>query len=133
MNFKLIKRNKLKNCTAENTSMFSLSGQQKNAKVVNIVDGDTVDVVFKHNKKINKWRCRLYGIDTPETRTRDLEEKQKGLAAKEYTREQLENKMITLHCRNFDAFGRLLVDIFSKDECFNVKLLELGYANEYKK
>ena len=54
-------------------------------KIVRVVDGDTVDVdidlgfgVWMHNERV-----RLHGIDTPESRTRDLEEKKFGLLAKD--------------------------------------------------
>jgi micrococcal nuclease len=53
------------------------------AKVVRVVDGDTIDALidlgFDIHKKI---RIRMVGINTPESRTRDLEEKKLGLAAK---------------------------------------------------
>ena len=54
-----------------------------NAKVIRVVDGDTVDALvdlgFSTFKKV---RIRMMGINAPESRTRDLEEKAKGLAAK---------------------------------------------------
>ena len=51
--------------------------------VKRIIDGDTIDVVFDLGFDTSvKQRIRLYGINTPETRTRNKEEKQKGLAAK---------------------------------------------------
>ena len=55
-------------------------------KVVKIIDGDTVDVDIDlgFGVWLHKERIRLFGIDTPESRTRDLEEKKYGLAAKEY-------------------------------------------------
>ena len=64
-----------------------------NAKVMRVVDGDTLDLEIDlgFNIKINE-RVRLFGIDTPETRTRDLEEKKRGLEAKEYVREQRKKK-----------------------------------------
>ena len=54
-------------------------------KVTRVVDGDTVDVDIDLGFGVwmNKERVRLYGIDTPESRTRDLEEKKYGLLAKE--------------------------------------------------
>ena len=54
------------------------------AKLINIVDGDTVDVDIDlgFGVWLHKERIRLYGIDTPESRTRDLEEKKYGLMAK---------------------------------------------------
>jgi len=54
-------------------------------KVARVVDGDTVDVDIDLGFGVwmHKERVRLYGIDTPESRTRDLEEKKYGLLAKE--------------------------------------------------
>ena len=55
-------------------------------KIVKIVDGDTVDVDIDlgFGVWLRKQRVRLVGIDTPESRTKDLEEKKYGLAAKEF-------------------------------------------------
>ena len=48
-----------------------------------VIDGDTldVDIDLGFNVILYKQRLRLFGINTPEVRTRDLEEKQKGLSA----------------------------------------------------
>ena len=63
-----------------------------NAKVDRVVDGDTVDALvdlgFDTWKKV---RIRLHGLDAWESRTRNLEEKKKGLAAKQYLIDQLES------------------------------------------
>ena len=55
-------------------------------KVTRVVDGDTVDVDIDLGFGVwmHKERVRLYGIDTPESRTRDLDEKKYGLIAKEH-------------------------------------------------
>ena len=62
-----------------------VSVYEYSCKIVRVVDGDTVDVdidlgfgVWMHNERV-----RLHGIDTPESRTRDLEEKKFGLLAKD--------------------------------------------------
>ena len=54
-----------------------------NAILERVVDGDTIDVTLDlgFNVKLHKQRCRLAGIDTPESRTRDLAEKALGKAA----------------------------------------------------
>ena len=61
-----------------------------NCKIVKVVDGDTVDVdidlgfgVWMRNERV-----RLYGIDAPESRTRDKEEKKYGLASKKYVQDR---------------------------------------------
>ncbi len=59
---------------------------QYRCKIIKIIDGDTVDVDIDlgFGVWLHKERVRLFGIDTPESRTRDLEEKKYGLAAKGY-------------------------------------------------
>ena len=66
-----------------------------------VVDGDTVDVTLDLGFNIlYNSRIRLHGIDAPESRTRDLEEKARGLAAKERVKEatkeieSLKNKVL---------------------------------------
>ena len=56
-----------------------------NATIERVVDGDTIDVTLDlgFDVRLHKQRCRLAGIDTPESRTRDLAEKKLGLDAKE--------------------------------------------------
>ena len=59
-----------------------------NATIRRWVDGDTVDVTLDLGFDIlYNNRIRLYGINTPESRTRDLEEKERGLAAKDRVKE----------------------------------------------
>ena len=59
--------------------------------VVKIIDGDTVDVDIDlgFGVWLKKQRIRLHGIDTPESRTRDLEEKRYGLMAKAFLTQQI--------------------------------------------
>ena len=64
-----------------------------NAKLDRVVDGDTVDATV--DLGFDTWkhiRVRLVGINTPETRTRDLEEKARGLAAKDFVIEMFKKK-----------------------------------------
>ena len=110
-------------------------------KMVRVVDGDTVDVdidlgfgVWMHNERI-----RLYGIDTPESRTRDLEEKKYGLLAKEYVLKALpigsEQILITMKDKT-GKFGRVLGTLFTHENDvpldINRFLLIKGYVREYK-
>ena len=55
-----------------------------NAILEKVIDGDTIDVTLDlgFDVKLHKQRVRLAGIDTPESRTRNLEEKALGLKAK---------------------------------------------------
>jgi len=60
-------------------------------KIVRVIDGDTtdVDIDLGFGVWLKKQRIRFYGIDTPESRTRDLEEKKYGLAAKAFVEAHL--------------------------------------------
>lgn len=82
-------------------------------KIRKIVDGDTVDVDIDlgFNTWINNERVRLYGIDTPESRTRDLEEKKFGLYAKSIVEKYLpvgSNQTLVTHLDKVGKFGRTL-------------------------
>jgi len=82
-------------------------------KVTRVVDGDTVDVDIDlgFGVWLHKERVRLYGIDTPESRTRDLEEKKYGLIAKEHIKAFMPvGSMQTLVTMKDKAgkFGRIL-------------------------
>jgi len=82
-------------------------------KIVKIIDGDTVDVDIDlgFGVWLKKQRIRLYGIDTPESRTRDLEEKKYGLVAKEFVEAHLpvgETRTLTTIKDKTGKYGRIL-------------------------
>jgi len=82
--------------------------------VTRIVDGDTVDVDIDLGFKITmkKQRVRLMGIDTPESRTRDLEEKFYGKQAKKFLTEILKDSNIELVVHDKGKFGRIIGELF---------------------
>ena len=81
--------------------------------IIKVVDGDTVDVDIDlgFGVWVKKQRSRLYGIDTPESRTRDLEEKKYGLIAKEFVQSHLPvgetRTLITVQDKT-GKYGRIL-------------------------
>lgn len=98
-----------------------------------IVDGDTLDVHIDlgYSVKLYKQRVRLIGIDTPESRTRDLEEKKLGLAAKERLKELCGDKII-LRSHGKGKYGRILGEIYTEDGIDICKtLIKEGHAVEY--
>ena len=107
------------------------------AKLVRVVDGDTCDAMIDLGFDVwVKNRIRFYGVDTWESRTRDLEEKAKGLEAKAYVKDLLENSdegkfSIISHGRG--KYGRVLGEIFVKghEKSVNELLKENGHAYEY--
>ena len=112
------------------------------AKLDRVIDGDTIDVNIDLGFDINvKKRVRFTGINTPESRTRDLEEKKLGLAAKDRVQSILaENDCFIIESKKLGKFGRVLGEVFvnivdSVESKENVSLIELlkieGHAVEY--
>ena len=109
------------------------------AQVVKVIDGDTVDVDIDLGFGI--WlkdeRVRIMGIDTPESRTRDKEEKVFGNAAKDRLKEMLGKDTVLRTQVNKDGedmkgkFGRLLGDFVYEDSTVAKTLVEEGHAVEY--
>ena len=100
-----------------------------------VVDGDTVDVTLDLGFDIlYNNRIRLLGIDTPESRTRDLEEKALGLAAKDRVKELCPVGSTVILRTTKDGkgkFGRILGEIFVEEQSVNKLLVEEGHAVEY--
>ena len=108
------------------------------AQVTRVVDGDTIDALVDLGFDIHKSiRIRLVGMNAPESRTRDLEEKKLGLAAKTRLIEILqsnENKFV-LESQGVGKYGRCLGELFitmdEKETCINKQLILEGHAYEY--
>jgi micrococcal nuclease len=107
-------------------------------KVENVVDGDTIDVLIDLGFDILfQSRVRLAGIDTPESRTKDLKEKALGLESKEYLKKALKDaKSVVIKTEKMDSsekYGRILgwVYINGDTESLNDKMINDGYAWGY--
>ena len=100
-----------------------------------VIDGDTVDVDIHlgFNVVLSKQRVRLHGIDTPESRTRNKEEKVRGLISKEYLKNICESSSIRLQSKDRGKFGRILGVLYKDDETISVnqKMCEEGFAVPY--
>ena len=106
------------------------------AEVTRVVDGDTVDAFVDLGFDMHsKQRVRLYGINTPECRTRDKEEKKAGLAAKARLKEMLsENKnrcVIKTRLDKKGKYGRVLGVLYVNECDLNTKLMKEGHAKKY--
>ena len=113
------------------------------AKLERVVDGDTIDALIDVGFDIwVKKRIRYKGIDTWESRTRDLAEKEKGLAAKQRNKDLLEivsakPGYFRLKSYGVGKYGRVLGEIFIQDKdglqmCINDMLIQEGHAYVYE-
>ena len=106
------------------------------AQLLRVVDGDTVDAMIDLGFDVwVKRRIRFMGVDAWESRTRDKEEKKKGLLAKAYTKEMLEadKGLFTLRSYGAGKYGRVLGELFIKGhrDSLNDLLKIHGHAYEY--
>jgi micrococcal nuclease len=107
-------------------------------KVENVVDGDTIDVLIDLGFDILfQSRVRLAGIDTPESRTKDLAEKALGLEAKEYLKKHIKDaKTVVIKTEKMDSsekYGRILGWVYINGETvsLNDMMINDGYAWGY--
>lgn len=105
-----------------------------NATVDRVVDGDTIDVTI--DLGFNIWvkeRLRLYGLNTPETRTKDLEEKERGLKAKKYVEHQVNSNggQIQVLSLGKGKYGRVLAEIWVGKNNINELLIANNHAEVY--
>jgi micrococcal nuclease len=104
-----------------------------NATLERIVDGDTIDVTLDlgFNVKLHNQRCRLAGIDTPESRTTNLEEKALGLKAKERLKELCIGSF-KIQSLGTGKYGRILAIPYTEDgQDVCQMLVSEGHAVEY--
>ena len=106
------------------------------AKIIKVIDGDTVDVDIDlgFGMIFSKQRIRLYGIDTPESRTRDKEEKFYGKLAAQFLKDQCKKgSCITLrtYLDKKGKFGRILGEIIVDGVNINQLMIEEHMAVEY--
>jgi micrococcal nuclease len=106
-----------------------------NAICTRVVDGDTIDA--RVDLGFNVWiecRVRLEGIDAPETRTKNLEEKQAGLKTKAFLQAIMDEcgYKFVLKSHGVGKYGRCLGTIYVDGESINERLLAEGLAEEYR-
>lgn len=110
------------------------------ATIVRVVDGDTVDVdiALGFDVWLRSQRIRLFGVDTPECRTRNKATKAHGLLAKKYVQEALKlGKVYIIRTREKGKFGRYLGEIKVGRTTINKLLIKeklaVAYTGQNKK
>jgi micrococcal nuclease len=105
-------------------------------KVTRVVDGDTCDCIIDCGFSIlHKCRVRLYGIDTPESRTRNKDEKVRGKMAASFLKDAIENgEKVVIQTKLKDSrgkFGRVLGEIIVDGVNINQAMVENYHAAAY--
>lgn len=106
-------------------------------KILRVIDGDTVDIDIDLGFGIwmHKERVRLFGIDTPESRTRDKEEKKYGLMSKQFVKDHMpvgsSQTLVTIKDAT-GKFGRILGKFkLNNNKILNEVMIEQNYAVAY--
>jgi len=99
------------------------------ANVTEIIDGDTIKIILKEEE----FTVRFIGIDTPETVHPTKKVEAFGIEAKEFIKNRLLNKNITLKFdkNKFDKYNRLLAYIYVNNKMVNSELIKVGLAKAY--
>ena len=107
----------------------------KTGKVIKVYDGDTITIASKvpglYNSPIYKFSVRLNGIDTPEMRTKDEDEKEIATLARDALSEKIMGKEIRLENIKTEKYGRVLCDIYLAQIHLNQWLIDEKYALPY--
>ncbi len=104
---------KLLNINEDQIKDFSFDGMKFIAKVVGVYDGDSITVIFKFNRRYQKFKIRMDGYDTPEIRTKDLVEKEYAIKAQNALQILVLGKLVKLECGKSDKYGRILGKVFT--------------------
>lgn len=124
----------LTDCTLENTPLLVVQHITCDAKVIDVYDADTITVAFAPWVKGQYFQhnVRLCGINAPEIRTTNKKEKALAIEAKEYVKQLLMGKIITLIIgENKDKYGRTSATVMYGDMNICDHLVAKGYAHTY--
>lgn len=105
------------------------------AYVISVYDCDTITVAFKFDNLTDnntyKVSVRLNGIDSPEIKSKNSDEKKCAIKARDYLTQLLLNKEIELKDVSYDKYGRILAEVYLDEQHINKKILDDKMAVKY--
>lgn len=122
---------KLKDCNYANTERFNFKNKTFEAKVVKVYDGDTITVVFMILGEYYKFNIRMDGYDSPEIRSKNIDEKKWAIASRDFLTSLIMDKIILLRCKDYDKYGRILGIVELNGIDINKTMLDRGYCRPY--
>jgi endonuclease YncB( thermonuclease family) len=105
-------------------------------RVVDVYDGDTITVVRRRFvvpccPKLDSFKVRLHGIDCPELRSKNDDEKKVAIMVKEHIQTMILGKVVRLTVHGYDKYGRVLANVSCQDTDISEHLLGKGFAVPY--
>ena len=106
------------------------------AKIIDVYDGDTFTVQIDLGFKVTLTdKVRLYGIDTPEIRTKDKEEKKRGYTARKYLLDMVLGHDCLVKTHKQEKYGRILADVTIVEDGVEIDLatemIKNGHGKAY--
>lgn len=121
--------------------LFTMNGTERWCKVIQVYDGDTVNIVFvEKSGELRHHKLRLFGIDSPELKpSKNLENRDvvisKAQMARDFLCALILDRIVYVRFKNEEKFGRMMGDIFlsenPSDVSVNRLLVDSGHAVEY--
>lgn len=102
--------------------------------VIKVYDGDTITIASRlpyDGSPLYKFSVRLNGIDTPEIKTKNAEEKAKALRCKQALSELCLNRFVSLENVDLEKYGRILADVHCDGIHLNQYMIDNGFAVSY--
>lgn len=127
----------LKNCNWSNTKKFTFANKVFTGKVIKVYDGDTITVALYVFGGFYKFSVRMDGYDTPEikpkkgTTEEKAVEKKWGIRARDFLAGMVMNKIVTLNCKDYDKYGRILGEVLLGGKNINYIMIKDGYSRLY--
>jgi micrococcal nuclease len=102
--------------------------------VIKVYDGDTITIASKmpyENSPLFRFNVRLYGIDTPEIKGKNENEKTLAKKARDSLSQLIMNKNVTLQNVKNEKYGRILADVYLGELHLNKWMIDQSFAVEY--
>ena len=105
----------------------------KACKVIKVYDGDSITVAAKLHESfsVNRFSVRLNGIDTPEMRAQNENEKKRAFIAKDFLEKRILNQTVYLEDVGLEKYGRLLATVIHDGNNINEMMIENNHAYRY--
>ena len=103
-------------------------------KVIKVYDGDTITIAARlpyRDAPISRFSVRLSGIDSPEIRTHNPDEKMSAIMSRDKLHDLIFDKIVTLRNVSLEKYGRILADVYLDKLHINRWMLDNHYAIEY--
>ena len=119
------------NANWKNTTPFV--PQIRVCKVIKVYDGDSITVAAKLHESfsVNRFSVRLNGIDTPEMRAQNENEKKRAIIAKDFLEKRILNQTVYLEDVGLEKYGRLLATVIHDGNNINEMMIENNHAYRY--